>query len=63
MMILWKTYPTIAAKLGGMVTYIEGFLLINSYNASITWSCKVAWQTKTINSTLLERMWLPNLAG
>ena len=38
-------------KLGMMVAYLEGILTIISFNALITWSCKVTWQMKTIIST------------
>ena len=31
-------------KLGRVVTNLEGVLTIKSFNALITWSCKVTWQ-------------------
>ena len=50
-------------KHGRMVTYLEGILLIKSVGDLITWSCKIAWQTKTILSPLPQCLWPPNMAG
>ena len=35
-----------ATKSVRLVTYLEGLQTIKSYNALITWSCKLTWQTK-----------------
>ena len=48
-------------KLGRMVTYLNGLLLLKSHNAFITWSCEITWQTETIMSPIPQCVWKPNL--
>ena len=37
-----------ATTLGRMVIYVDGFLIINSNDTLIMWSCKMTWQTEII---------------
>ena len=51
---IFTTTVPMAAKPGRMVTYLKELLAIKSFNALITWSRKVTWQTKFILSPLPE---------
>ena len=52
-----------ANKLSQMVTYLEGLLIMRSFNTLITWSCNVMSQPKTIIYPLPKCLWPPNVAG
>ena len=41
-----------ATNFGRVVIYFEGFLLIRSHDPSITFSCKITWQTEIMFSLL-----------
>ena len=57
------TTMLMATKLGGMMTYLQGFLVIKSLDPLITWSCEITEQTKIIASPLRQCLRPPNLAG
>ena len=42
------TTVPIATKLGRVVTYLDGLLLIKLHDSLIMWSCEIKWQTKII---------------
>ena len=46
------TSVPVTTKHGKVVTYVDGFLPIKSYDPFITWSSEITWQTKTIASPL-----------
>ena len=48
-------------KLGRMVTYLNGLLLLKSHNAFITWSWEITWRAETIMSPIPQCVWQPNL--
>ena len=50
-------------KLSGVMIYFEKLPLIKSDDPSVTCSCGITWQTKTIISPLLQPLWQPNFAG
>ena len=52
-----------ATKLGRMVAYLYGLLLIKSQDPLIKWSYEITWQTKTIISLLLQCLRLSSMAG
>ena len=49
---IFTTTVPMTIRLGRMVTYLEGLLLIELLNSLLTWSCKITWQTKIIISLL-----------
>ena len=46
-------------KLWRMLAYLKGVLHIKSHHASVTWPCRIMWQTKTIISQLQQSLWPP----
>ena len=60
------TSPTkvpMTTKLGSIVTYLEGLLLIKPHDAMIRWSREITLQTKIIISPTPQCLWPPNVAG
>ena len=51
---------SLTTKLARMMIYLDRLLIIKSYKALITWSCKVTWQTEIIISLLQKCLWQTN---
>ena len=51
------TSMPMATKLSKLVTYYKSVSTRKSHDLSITWSCKVTWQTKNITSPLPQCLW------
>ena len=60
--IFTATAP-VATKLGRMVTYVDGLLLMKLHDPLITWCCKIFWQTKIIMFPIPPCLWLQNMVG
>ena len=60
---IFTTVVPMATKFGRTVTYLGGLPPIKLLDPSVTWSCKITWQTKIIISALPQCLWSPNLAS
>ena len=57
------TKMLMAAKLGRMITYLDGLLPTMSHDPLIMHSCEITWQIKTVISQLLQCLWPPAWQG
>ena len=56
-------FMLMVTKLGRVVIYHEGSRSTKTHDRLATWSCKITYQTKTIESLLPQPLWPTSLAG